>query len=92
MNHYIYQKLNVWDCHPYQHLEEASERNQQSDSHTPYQLAAVLLFCFHPSFFRVNQQLQPQPQPGDQDTASSPVKSAKLCINWENCEPYRTKN
>lgn len=87
-NHYIYQKLNAWGCHPCQHLEEAFERNQLSNSHTPYQLAAVLLFCFRPSFFLVNRQLQPQPQPGDQDIASSPVNqpNQRLSISWENCE------
>jgi len=87
MNHYIYQKLNVWDCHPCQHLEEASEKNQQSGSHIPYQLAAVLLFCFRPSFFLVNQQLQPQPQPGGLDTASNPVNQPGYVLAGEIVNP-----
>ena len=61
MNHCIYQKLNVLDCHPSQYLEEASGRTLLSGNYTPYQLAEVLLFYFHPSFGRVSQLLHFQP-------------------------------
>jgi len=73
MTRYIYQKLNVWDCHPCQHLEESFGRNQPSNNHIPYQLAVALLFCFPPSFFPVTRWLHFQPQHVDQDIASSPV-------------------
>lgn len=55
MNHYIYQKLSALDFHPSQYLGEVCEKNQQLDNNIPYQPTVMLLSCFLPSSFPMNQ-------------------------------------